>query len=79
MLEGASSALAEQRLRCIQLEWNRKSGSTLHETREPLAQLLRSYDYVLSRATADGRLEPTADVAYGPDVFATPAELADRC
>jgi FkbM family methyltransferase len=78
VLEGASRALAERRLRCIQLEWNRKSESTLHETREPVAHLLRSYDYVLSRATAHGRLEPIADVAYGPDVFATPADLADN-
>ncbi|SCG60868.1 FkbM family methyltransferase [Micromonospora halophytica] len=70
VLDGAERALAERRIRVLQLEWNEQSRSTLGEDREPVAATLRRHGYHLTRPDADGRLVPTDPSGYGEDLFA---------
>ncbi len=71
VLEGAERALAEQRIRLMQLEWNYASMKVLGETRELLAKLLLDAGYVLMRPNGEGDLtRPVKSFGYGPDVFA---------
>ncbi len=72
VLEGGREALAEHRIRLLQLEWNRCSESLLGEDRAPVVELLRAAGYELCRPTADGDLRPVTDLDYGPDMFARP-------
>lgn len=72
VLEGAKRALSEQRIACLQLEWNDLSESTLSENRARVTALLEDYGYRLYRPDDAGRLVPVDDPSYGPDVFALP-------
>lgn len=72
VLQGATAALREHRLECIQLEWNECSKNALGEDREPVAVLLRDFGYELHRPTDDGQLHRVSDLTFGPDVFALP-------
>lgn len=73
VLQGATSALAEHRIACIQLEWNRCSQTALGEERSPTEDLLAEFGYRLHRPTDDGVLQRVSDPAFGPDVFAIPS------
>jgi FkbM family methyltransferase len=71
VLRGAKRALAERRIKLIQLEWNNTSVYLRRETREPVAEFLRELGYALFRAADNGQLVEIDDVAtFGPDVFA---------
>lgn len=72
VLQGAQGALAEQRIRLIQIEWNHCSLDALNESREPVAQLLRTSGYGLFRPDMCGHLLPAADTGFGEDIFAAP-------
>lgn len=72
VLGGARAALSEQRIGCIQLEWNRCSEMAMGEDREPVAALLAEFGYSLHRPADDGRLQPIGDLTFGADVFALP-------
>lgn len=73
VLKGARQLLAQQRIRLIQLEWNRESLRLLGEDRKSTAELLASYGYELFRPDASGSLVPVSDPDFGADVFARPA------
>jgi len=71
VLEGACRALAERRIKMLQLEWNYSSKKVLGETREPLAALLSTAGYKLWRPNEEGHLvEPVTSFEFGRDVFA---------
>jgi len=70
VLRGCERALREQRIRLIQMEWNHESLPSVGTDRRPVAELLTSCGYRLYRPATDGRLEPLADLGFGPDVFA---------
>lgn len=71
VLRGAKRALAERRIKLIQLEWNNTSLYLRRETREPVAKFLHELGYDLFRAEGDGRFVRVEDTtAFGPDVFA---------
>jgi FkbM family methyltransferase len=72
VLRGCAGALAQQRIRLIQLEWNMASEAALGTDRRPVAELLAGYGYALYQPDAVGQLRPVADPGYGPDVFARP-------
>ncbi|HUP70149.1 MAG TPA: FkbM family methyltransferase [Acidimicrobiales bacterium] len=72
VLQGATEALAEHRIECIQLEWNQCSQLAFGEDRSPTAALLAEFGYRLHRPADDGRLYPIGNLAFGPDVFALP-------
>lgn len=72
VLEGASRALEERRLLCVQLEWNECSVSLLGEDRGPVADLLRRHGYRLYRPDPQGVLVEVREPSFGPDVFALP-------
>ena len=78
VLQGATAALAEHRIGCIQLEWNLCSQVALGEGREPTAALLAEFGYGLHRPADDGGLHPLTDLAFGSDVFALPSGKANR-
>jgi FkbM family methyltransferase len=76
VLEGATRALSEHRIRLLQIEWTEKEVQrTMSETREPIARLLRQFGYQLSRPDRrTGRLR-VVDGSVTPDridVFAEP-------
>jgi FkbM family methyltransferase len=78
VLEGARQALAEHRIRLMQLEWSAGMvQTTLSEDRSPVADILRSHGYVLYRPDRKrGDLHRiTGSVPTGTDVFASPDEL----
>jgi hypothetical protein len=71
VLQGAQRALAEKRIRLLQIEWNITSKKVLGETREPLARMLQESGFKLVRPNARGELvRPVEDFRFGPDVFA---------
>ena len=70
VLLGCSRALAEQRIKLIQLEWNSTSKTAVGTDRAPVAELLRNYGYRLYRPNSCGLLEPIKDEKFGSDVFA---------
>jgi FkbM family methyltransferase len=72
VLEGAAEGLKAQRIKLLQLEWNARSESTLGESREPVATILRQNGYELCRPDERGQLAVTEDLRYGADVFARP-------
>jgi FkbM family methyltransferase len=72
VLRGCEQALSEQRLRLIQLEWNSSSIGAVGSDRAPIAELLARYGYRLYRPDINCTLVPTADLGFGPDVFARP-------
>jgi FkbM family methyltransferase len=73
VLEGAGRALAEKRIRLMQVEWNIQSMRVLGETREPLAKILIDAGYVLVRPDQNGDLtRPVKSFKFGADVFAIP-------
>jgi FkbM family methyltransferase len=74
VLRGCARALAGNRIRMIQLEWNMASLAALGTDRQPVAELLAGHGYTLCRPQPDGRMRPVTDTRYGPDMFACPAE-----
>lgn len=73
VLEGATRALQEQRLRCVQLEWNEQSLHLFGESRLPVQRLLQGNGYSLYRPDAFGVLRLLrGEVPLGSDVFAIP-------
>jgi len=72
VLRGAACALADQRIRLIQLEWNEASRFAANTDRRPVAELLASFGYCLFRPDPQGHLVPVADPDFGADVFASP-------
>lgn len=74
VLEGATRALAEKRIRCIQLEWNSASVRVLGEDREPVAALLRETGYTLHHPDQDAALHVLPTAGFGADVFALPID-----
>ncbi len=79
VLQGASMALAEHRIECLQLEWNQCSQMALGEGRERTIHLLERFGYDLHRPRHDGRLLPINGHAFGPDVFALPRMDVGPC
>ncbi|HEV2068624.1 MAG TPA: FkbM family methyltransferase [Acidimicrobiales bacterium] len=74
VLSGAQQALASQRIRCLQLEWNEMSRVVRGHSRQELAQTLKSFGYRLYRPDSSGELRALDDPEdEGPDVFARPA------
>lgn len=73
VLRGCDRALAEHRLRLLQLEWNPTSLAAVGTDRQPVAALLAQYGYNLFRPAPDGSLEALADLSFGADVFACPS------
>lgn len=72
VLRGAARALAEKRIKLLQLEWNTTSTENAGETREATAAYLTSFGYRLFRPGDDGVLHPAQHSGPGPDVFAMP-------
>jgi FkbM family methyltransferase len=70
VLQGAGRALAEHRIKCLQIEWNHQSEIFFGESREPLADLLQKCGYRLLRADQNGHLVIPASADFGTDVFA---------
>jgi FkbM family methyltransferase len=81
VLEGARRAMAERRLRVIQLEWNNLALRHYGESREPLRDMLAGAGYGFFRPDERGRLQPAEPGAMSRgDVFAVLEEpaAADR-
>ena len=76
VLRGCERALSEHRIKLIQLEWNSTSKTAVGTDRAPVADLLGTHGYSLWRPDAEGTLVPMADMNFGPDVFARPADVA---
>ncbi len=74
VLQGASRALAEHRIKLLQMEWAPgQAQATLGESRAPLAELLRSHGYVLHWPDRDGNLNRfDGDDSPTQDIFALP-------
>lgn len=72
VLGGATRALASQRIRLMQIEWNDCSVKLLGEDRSVLAKFLDGFGYELCRPNARGDLVPVVDPEIGDDVFARP-------
>jgi FkbM family methyltransferase len=72
VLVGCAQALAEHRLKLIQLEWNATSQRAVGTDRRPVADLLTRHGYGLYRPDRSGVLVPIADTGFGPDIFARP-------
>lgn len=71
VLSGAAGALADKRIRMLQLEWNYASMKVLGETRENLAALLLEAGYKLMRPNREGELvRQVVTFEFGSDVFA---------
>jgi FkbM family methyltransferase len=70
VLRGCERALADHRIKLIQLEWNATSLRATGEGRETTAALLAMHGYSLYRAGRGGSLAPVTDPGFGPDVFA---------
>jgi FkbM family methyltransferase len=70
VLRGCRRALAEHRIRLIQLEWNATSWEAVGTDRQPVADLLAGYGYSLFRPDHRGVLMPLTDLSFGADVFA---------
>jgi FkbM family methyltransferase len=78
VLRGCERALSEQRLRLIQLEWNRTSRRAVGTDRQPVSDLLAKHGYSLCRPDRSGTLLPLTDAPFGPDVFARPDPHLDE-
>ncbi len=72
VLRGCRQALAEHRIRLIQIEWNGTSTAAVGSDRQPIASLLAGFGYSLYRPDREGLLVPLTDVGFGPDIFARP-------
>lgn len=71
VLEGAHQALAQGRIRAMQLEYNNLASYFYGETREPLREMLRGYGYELFRVDEDGaRRTGNIGLGGGKDIFA---------
>jgi len=66
VLRGAMTALADRRIRLIQLEWNGCAD------RAPIAKLLAGCGYRLMKPTAGGDLVPSSGRHPSDDLFAEP-------
>lgn len=81
VLEGATRALSDQRIRLLQIEWvDDRSQTTLGEGHRSVARMLRGYGYDLYRpARKDARLVLCdEEVASDPvDVFAVPSSIRE--
>jgi FkbM family methyltransferase len=73
VLRGCETALSQQRIKLIQLEWNETSVTAAGTDRRPIADLLRRHRYSLYRPDNRGTLMPLTDLSFGSDVFASPA------
>ncbi len=76
VLHGCHRALADHRIKLIQLEWNELSLSASGTDRQPVAALLRHHGYELCRPDNAGKLLPIPDTAFGEDIFAYPTDRA---
>jgi FkbM family methyltransferase len=72
VLRGCKRALAEHRIRVLQIEWNGTSREAIGSDRRPIANMLAEYGYILYRPDRDGILVPLTDLGFGSDVFAQP-------
>lgn len=72
VLQGCKRALAERRIKLIQLEWNGTSTKAVGTDRRPVADLLATHGYSLYRPDQSGALRPLRDLGFGADVFARP-------
>ncbi|MFP5225542.1 MAG: FkbM family methyltransferase [Actinomycetota bacterium] len=72
VIAGASRALAEKRIRLLQLEWNPQDHANFGAARTDLASSLRSMGYELLRPDDAGNLVPITHDGPGPDIFARP-------
>ena len=72
VLKGAERALAEHRIKLLQLEWNGRSRALLGEERSVARLLLESAGYEILRPQGDGSLIAVDSPAEGADVFARP-------
>ncbi len=70
VLRGCARALAEGRVKILQLEWNWTCQRAVGTDRKPVAKLLADYGYDLYRPDLTGRLVPLDDLNFGDDVFA---------
>lgn len=71
VLAGMERILAEQRVDCIQLEWNSMSQSALGEDRQACRDILVGHGYVLCRPDKSGALRPTSSIEPSDaDMFA---------
>ncbi len=70
VLRGCEKALADHRIKLLQLEWNSLSRRAVGTDRQPIADLLSRYGYGLYRPNHGGELVPLTDTTFGPDVFA---------
>lgn len=76
VLRGCERALAEHRIKMIQLEWNRTSIRAVGTDRQPVAELLGKYGYDLYRPDGTGTLVLIGDFGFGSDVFAQPSRAS---
>ncbi len=60
VLHGCAGALAQQRIRLIQLEWNAASQAAVGTDRLPVAEFLAQYGYGLHRPDSSGDSCPSA-------------------
>jgi FkbM family methyltransferase len=74
VLRGCEVALAQHRIKLIQLEWNASSQKAVGTDRKPVADFLAKYEYSLYRPDGTGMLVPLVDLSFGADVFAMPSE-----
>ncbi|MCW2506108.1 MAG: hypothetical protein JWO79_4392 [Actinomycetia bacterium] len=72
VLDGGVRALAERRIRVLQLEWNLMSEQVFGDSREPVAAILGHHGYRLTRPDQQGILRPAIvdPAGGGSDVFA---------
>jgi FkbM family methyltransferase len=78
VLLGCSRALAEHRIKLIQLEWNSASQAAVGTDRRPVAGLLSRHGYRLCRPDSRGVLVPIGDLTFGADVFACAGAVSMR-
>jgi len=71
VLNGATRALREHRIRLLQLEWNSSCWELMGESREPVRILLESMGYALARPGST-----TLEIG-DRDIFAMPMELVN--
>lgn len=74
VLRGCARALADRRVRMIQLEWNTTSQRALGSDRRHIASFLAERGYGLCRPDREGVLWPVSDLSFGSDVFAVPTQ-----
>ncbi len=72
VMAGAKRALAEHRIKLLQLEWNARSELHFGESRLPVLEALRQYGYECFRPSRSLKPVVLSEPTFGPDVFARP-------